>query len=79
MNKLQMFFDEEAEKTLNRLQAAGGHNSKGETIQAAIGFYEWARVHIANGRRIGVLAVDHSAVSEVVLPFQEDYQKENEK
>ena len=72
MNKLIMSVDETAQKTLDRLKAAGGHKSTAETIQAAIGFYEWARVHIANGRRIGTIAADKSVFSEVVLPFQEE-------
>jgi hypothetical protein len=67
---IKVVFDDKAMKTMQALKESTGKSLE-EVIREALGFYDWARQHVENGRSVAV--VDHKAetVQEFVLPFKQ--------
>jgi len=66
--RIQVVFDERAIEVLADLQRSTGKNAA-ETVRDALGFYNWARLHVESGKSIAVVDHDTQKVREFIMPF----------
>lgn len=66
--RVQVVFDDRAVEVLERLRGATG-SSIAEVVRDALGFYDWARQQVADGKSVAVVDPKTNKVREFILPY----------
>lgn len=61
-------FDDKGLETVEALQTATGKSLE-NVVRDAIGFYNWARVQVEDGKSVAIVDHGNDTVREYILPF----------